>query len=251
MIIDAHMHLPVGYPDLESKKSKLLCDMKSDNVDIGIVISDSELTSEIGSMDDCVELFEANCTNVFVAAGISPYINCKEQLIKLRKYLEENRVVAVKIFCGHEPIFIDDEILRPILEVSCEFDVPLMFHSGWDNAQYAAPDKVRAAALAYPTLRFVCCHCFYPEIELCFEVLMDIPNVYFDISSVADDPAYIPTAKVALERFIPLMPERFVFGSDYAGCDRKRHINMCMELDIPAEFKEMLFCLNARRLYKI
>lgn len=251
MIIDAHMHLPVGYPDLESKKSKLLSDMKSDNVDIGIVISDSELTSEIGSMDDCAELFKSDCPKVFVAAGISPYINCKEQLIKLRKYLAEKRVVAVKIFCGHEPIYIDDEILKPILETACEFDVPLMFHSGWENAQYAAPDRVSKTALAYPMLRLVCCHCFYPEIELCFEVLKNIPNVYFDLSSVADDPTYIFAVKTALEKFIPLMPERFVFGSDYAGCDRKQHIDMCMELDIASEYKDMLFCSNARRLYKI
>lgn len=251
MIIDAHMHLPVGYPDLESKRSKLLSDMKADDVDVGLVISDSELSSEIGSMDECAELFKSDCPSVFVAAGISPYINCKEQLIKLREYLSEKLVIAVKIFCGHEPIYIDDEILKPIFEVACEFDVPLMFHSGWDNAQYASPDRVRTAALAYPTLRFVCCHCFYPKIDLCFETLEDIPNVYFDLSSIADEPAYIPTAKTVLERFIPQMPERFIFGSDYAGCDRKQHIDLCMSLDIPAEFKEMLFCSNARRLFKI
>lgn len=251
MIIDAHMHLPVGYPDLESKRSALLSDMKSDNIDMGIIISDSELTSEIGSMDECVKLFGADSPNVFVAAGISPYINCKEQLMKLRKNLAEKRVVAVKIFCGHEPIYIDDEILMPIFDIACEFDVPVMLHSGWDNAQYAAPDRVRTAALAYPTMRFVCCHCFYPKLELCFETLKDIPNVYFDISSIADDPAYVPEAKAALERSIPQMPERFVFGSDYAGCDRKKHIDLCAVLDIPAEFKDMLFCSNARRLYRI
>ena len=251
MIIDAHMHLPVGYPDLDSKRRKLLSDMKSDNVDVGIVISDSELTSEIGSMDECAELFKSDCPNVFVAAGISPYINCEEQLIKLRKYLAEKRVVAVKIFCGHEPIYIDDDILTPIFEVACKFNVPVMFHSGWDNAQYASPDRVRTAALTYPTLRFVCCHCFFPELEVCFETLKDIPNVYFDLSSIADDLAYIPAAKAALEKYIPKMPERFVFGSDYAGCNRKQHINMCMELDIPAKYRDMLFCSNARRLYKI
>lgn len=251
MIIDAHMHLPVGYPDFESKKAKLLSDMKSDDVDIGIVISDSELTSEIGSMDDCVELFASNCSNVFVVAGISPYINCKEQLIKLRKYLSEGRVIAVKIYCGHEPIYINDDALKPILETARDFLVPVMFHSGWDNAQFASPDRVKAVARAYPDLRFVCCHCFYPEIELCLETLKCSPNVYFDLSSTADDPSYIPTIMAALEKFIPQMQERFVFGSDYAGCDRKSHIDLCTGLDLSARYKEMLFCSNARRLYNI
>ena len=57
MIIDAHMHLPSGEHDLESKKRRLLSDMNENGVDIGIVISDSELESAIGSMDDCAELF--------------------------------------------------------------------------------------------------------------------------------------------------------------------------------------------------
>lgn len=251
MIIDAHMHLPVGNPDFESKKAKLLSDMKSDGIDVGIVISDSELTSEIGSMDDCVELFSENCSSVFVAAGISPHINFKFQLSKLRKHLANGFVNAIKIYCGHEPIYIDDEALKPVFETAREFCVPIMFHSGWDNAQFAVPDRVRNAALAHPALRLVCCHCYYPEIELCFETLKDLPNVYFDLSSIADDPAFIPAAKATLEKFVPQMPERFIFGSDYAGCDRKQHIDLCKGLDIPANYKEMLFCLNARQLYNI
>lgn len=175
----------------------------------------------------------------------------KEQLIKLRKYLAERRVIAIKIYCGHEPIYIDDDELKPIFETACEFCVPVMFHSGWDNAQFASPDRVKTAELAFPTLRLVCCHCFYPQIELCFEELKDLPNVYFDLSSIADDPALIPTVKAALERFVPLMPERFVFGSDYACCDRKQHIDLCTSLDLPKEFMEMLFCSNAQRLYNI
>lgn len=57
MIIDAHMHLPSGEPDLDSKRRRLLSDIRANGVDIGIVISDSELESSIGSMDDCAELF--------------------------------------------------------------------------------------------------------------------------------------------------------------------------------------------------
>lgn len=251
MIIDAHMHLPVYCSNFEGKKRKLLSDMKTDNVDIGIVISDSELTSEIGSMDDCVELFASNCSNVFVAAGISPYINFKEQLSKLRKYLTAGQVIAIKIYCGHEPIYIDSDNLKPVFDIAAEFCVPLMFHSGWDNAQFAEPDRVKNAALAYPSVRLVCCHCFYPEIELCFDTLKECPSVFFDISSIADDPAYINTAKAVLEKFIPQMPERFIFGSDYSGCNRKRHIDLCMGLDLPIKYTEILFCSNARQLYKI
>lgn len=250
MIIDAHMHLPVCGTDLEAQKIQLLSDMKRDNVDFGIVISDSELESDIGSMDDCVALF-SECPNVFVAAGISPHISFNAQLTKLRRYLADGSVIAVKIYCGHEPIYIDDIILKPLFDTAREFNVPVMFHSGWDNAEFAEPERIKNAALSYPSVNLICCHCFYPEVELCFKTLKGLPNVYFDISSIADEPARTPAVKEALERYIPLFPERFVFGSDYAGCDRNRHIELCNGLNIPERYKEMLFGLNARRLYGI
>lgn len=249
MIIDAHMHLPSGEPDLESKKRRLLSDMKINGVDIGIVISDSELYSSIGSMDDCAELF-SDCPNVFAAAGISPYINFTEQLGKLRNYLRE-LFVGIKLYCGHEPIYIDDSMLKPVFGLAAEFDVPVLFHSGWDNAQYAAPERVKAAAEKYPGVRFVCCHCYYPRLGECFETLKSCANVYFDLSSVADDPENCPSAAEALERYIPEMPERFIFGSDYGCCDQRRHIDFIKNLNIPSDFLQRIFSQNAELLYKI
>ena len=60
MIIDAHVHLPVeeASDSLQQKKDKLLQEMKKNQVDKCIVISDSYLESTIGSMDDCVKLFK-------------------------------------------------------------------------------------------------------------------------------------------------------------------------------------------------
>lgn len=145
MIIDAHMHLPSCEPDLDSKRRRLLSDIRANGVDIGIVISDSELESLIGSMDDCAELF-SDCPNVFVVAGISPYINYGKQLEKLKKYLTRGFFVGIKLYCGHEPIYIDYGDLKPIFGLAAEFDIPVLFHSGWDNAQYAVPERVKAAA---------------------------------------------------------------------------------------------------------
>lgn len=250
MIIDAHMHLPSGEPDLEGKKRRLLSDMKTNGVDIGIVISDSELESSIGSMDDCAELF-SDCPNVFAAAGISPYINFTEQLEKLRNYLTRGLFVGIKLYCGHEPIYIDDSVLKPVFGLAAEFNVPVLFHSGWDNAQYAAPERVKSTAAANPEVRFVCCHCYYLELAECFESLKSCPHVYFDLSSVADDPENCPSVAEALERYIPEMPERFVFGSDYGCCDQRRHIDFIKELDIPSDLLQQIFSLNSEVLYKI
>lgn len=250
MIIDAHMHLPSDVVDFEGKKRRLLSDMKVNGVDIGIVISDSELSSGIGSMDDCAELF-SDCPNVYAAAGISSYINYAEQLGKLKEYLARGLFVGIKLHCGHEPIYIDDGALYPVFALAAEFGVPVMFHSGWDNAQYAAPERVRAAANANSAVRLVCCHCYYPELAHCFETLKDCANVYYDLSSIADEPEKCPPLAEVLERYIPEMPERFIFGSDYGCCDQAKHIEFIRGLNIPEEYRKMLFYLNAKRLYKI
>lgn len=59
MIIDAHTHQPVyeGAVLLEEKKEKLLQKLIQNKIAKWIVISDSTLESEIGSMNDCAELF--------------------------------------------------------------------------------------------------------------------------------------------------------------------------------------------------
>ncbi len=250
MIIDAHMHLPSGEPDLARKKRRLLSDMRANGVDMGIVISDSELTSAIGSMDECAELF-SDCPNVRAAAGISPYINYAEQLGKLKKYLSRGLFSGIKLYCGHEPVYIDDSALKPVFGLAAEYGVPVLFHSGWDNAQYAAPERVKAAAAANSEVRFVCCHCCYPKLAECFDALKDLANVYFDLSSTADDPGKNPLIAAVLERYIPEMPKRFVFGSDYGCCDQAAHIGFFEGLDIPDEFRRMLFSLNAKRVYNI
>lgn len=70
-IIDAHMHLPYHVEGLQNKKEHLLMQLENYGITYGIVISDSLLKSDIGSLTECVELFE-DTDRVLVAGGISP-----------------------------------------------------------------------------------------------------------------------------------------------------------------------------------
>lgn len=250
MIIDAHMHLPTDGIGWQDKKNKLLSEMKRNGVDAGIVISDSETESAIGTTGDCVALF-ADCPNVCVAAGISPFIDYREQLRRTERFCLEGKIVGIKLYCGHEPIYIDDDGLKPVFVLAERFRIPILFHSGWDNPEYAEPSRVKRAASAYPEIRFVCCHCFYPDLRECFEIIGECPNVYFDVSSVADRPELNSSLKMILEEFIPTMPDRFLFGSDYASCSQREHIEFIQSLKLSAESAEKLFGLNAKRIYHL
>ena len=250
MIIDAHMHLTVESDGMENKKAALLRSMEADGADKGIIIADSTLESTIGSNEQCIELFEDD-DRIRVVAGISPFIEYESRLALLDGWLRDKKAVGVKIFCGHEPVHIDSPSLEPVYAMAAEYGVPVLFHSGWDNPQYAAPEYVLGAAAAHPDVTLICCHCFYPEIEYCFDTLKSTPNVMFDVSSLADSPEYLDGFRPVLEDYINMMPERFIFGSDYNCCSRRAHIDFFASLRIGSRARDMFFCGSAGRVYGI
>lgn len=244
------MHLPTGFPTFEEKRSALLAEMKRNGVSGGAVVSDSALESEIGSMCDCAELF-AEVSQIKVVGGISPYFDYEKQLALLEKYILEKKVSGIKIYCGHEAVYLDDERLRPVYRIAEEYGVPVLFHSGWDNAQYSSNEVIKRTAALYRNVKLVCCHCCYPRLSECFEVLAEFKNVYFDLSSTADNSALHSKIKEAVEKAISSMPERIIFGSDYACCNQKEHIDFFMGLNISDEEKRLLFCKNTVKVLGI
>ena len=245
-VTDAHMHLPVNYQGFPEKRDALLREMQKNGVSRGVIISDSELESSIGSLTDCAALFRGHA-DIAVIGGISPYIQYETQLKILEKYLSEGTVVGIKLFCGHEPIFLNDPVLNPVFDLAAKYTVPVLFHTGWDNAQYTAPQIIRETAEKHPKVKLVCCHCCYPTLTACFEALLPVQNVFFDISSIADsDPGAF---KKALEQAINKAPERFIFGSDFGSCDQKAHLDFARTLQISDRDRSLLMNGNAEHLY--
>ena len=244
------MHLPVDCPDFSSKRKALLAEMQRNGVSTGIVIADSELTSAIGSTEECASLFRGD-SRIRVVAGISPFIHFTEQLVLCRHLLERGEIIGLKLYTGHESFFCTDPRLCPVFALAEEYSVPVLFHTGWDHPEYAAPQEMKKLARLYPRIRFVYCHCFYPEAALCFETLGECENVFFDISSVADNPEKAPQLQRALEAAIARMPERFLFGSDFGSCSQRVHLDFAAGLDITPEQRALLMHRNACAVYRL
>ncbi len=249
-IFDIHMHLPTGFRNIAEKKNALLAEMKRNGVTGGVVISDSAPESEIGSMEECAEIFSED-KNIYVVGGISPFLEYKNQLDLLEKYIADKRIIGIKIYCGHEPIYLDDKRLEPVYRIAEKYGVPIFFHSGWDDPQYSAPNVILKTAAEYPNIHFVCCHCCYPKLKECFEILSEAENVYFDLSSTADNGEINKEIGSAVEKAVGIMPDRVLFGSDYAACNQREHIDFFSGLDISDEQKKLMFCENVKRLLKI
>ncbi len=163
-IIDAHMHLPVNAGSFEKSKKLLLDEMKINGIEKGIVISDSEKESAIGSMTDCVCLFEDR-SDIYIVGGVSPLIDYNAQLEKAEEFIKQKKIIGIKVFCGHEPIYLDSTDLKPVYNVAERYNIPVLFHSGWDNPQYSSPKIIRSAASRNFGVRFVGCHCCYPNLS--------------------------------------------------------------------------------------
>lgn len=249
MIIDAHVHLPVvdGCISLQQKKERLLFEMTKNQVSKCIVISDSDITSPIGTVDECVELFK-DTENIYVVGGISPFFDYQTQLVKLKDYLEKKMIIGIKLFTGHESFYLTDNRISEVYDLAIRYDVPVLFHSGWDNSQYSAASVVAKMAEGNSELKLVCCHCFYPNICECQE-LIRYSNVYFDISSIADELALLEEIESEIKKLIHMIPTRVLFGSDYSGCNQVHHIELVRRLGLDKRTEELVFEKNATRLY--
>ena len=105
-------------------------------------------------------------------------------------------------------------------------------------------------AKCYPALKLVCCHCFYPEIEKCKQ-LIQFQNVFFDISSIADDMEKTPEISNWTKDIISAAPTRVLYGSDYSCCSQREHIEFVRGLELEKTIEDMLFWRNAKYLYKL
>lgn len=250
-MIDAHVHLPMGdgMDNRAAQRLRLLNEMRTNGISGCIVIADSETQSVIGTNEECIALF-AEDANVHVIAGISPDIDYVNQLAKCEGFLADGSAIALKLFTGHEVFYLTDERLDAVYELAERYDVPVLFHSGWENAQYGDAQYAAQVAGKRPGLKLVCCHCWYPQIEKCMP-LTGLKKLYFDLSSVADDPAILPEISEQVRALIAAAPDRVLFGSDYSGCSMAAHLEFVSNLGLPKGTEEKVLSGNAKTLYRI
>lgn len=249
-ILDAHMHLPYDIAAFADKRRLLLKEMHIHQIDKAIVISDSALESTIGSLQDCVALF-AKDTAISIVGGISPFFAFAQQLQFLETCLQEKRIVGIKLYCGHEAFHLYDPLLDPVYDLARTYQVPLLYHSEGHTSPFACLASASIAVKQHPDITFVCCHCHYPNIKNCFDAYKDTANIYFDMSSIADEPLLRPQMKAELESFLRTHPDRVMFGSDYASCKIEDHTSFALSLAVDAQTQNKLLYETACRLYSL
>jgi predicted TIM-barrel fold metal-dependent hydrolase len=261
MIIDSHLHLPglKKGKTLADSKRELLQELEENKVDYAIVIPDNTPVSEIGSLDQVLGLVEHD-RNLFVMGTIDIQKDKKSHVRKLDFLFQTGRIVALKIFPGHDPIYPTDKRLVPVYKMCIRHDLPIVIHTGAspsnpEPAKYNDPKHIVKVAKRFPTLKIVIAHYFWPKVEYCYELTKPHENIYFDTSGLADDEVIRETGlariKKVLTSTMEQRPRNVVFGTDYGMCSIRNHVRLVESLPIPQELKEMIFSRNSIRLFKL
>lgn len=261
MIIDCHLHLPKrtkGQRFVDSKQV-LLEDLTRHTIDYGILIPDNVPKSDIGDLDTVLELTE-NDPRLFLMGTLDVIREDNTILQQLNALFQTERIVGIKIFPGHDPIYPTDEKFKPVYVLCIKYDRPIMIHTGWNlndptAAQYNDPKHIVKIAQRFPQLKIVIAHFFWPNVEYCYEVTRPFHNIYFDTSALADEVVIKQTgsAKIVkvLTKTILERPEHVLFGTDYAMCDIPRHIDLIKSLPIDQTYRDNVFYRNTMKLFNL
>lgn len=224
-----------------------------------ILIPDNTPISEIGSLDEVLALVEGD-RNLFAMGTIDIQRDKDLHIRKLDRLFRTKRIVAVKIFPGHDPIYPTDKRLVPVYELCFKHDLPIVIHTGANSrnpepAKYNDPKYIVKVAKRFSRLKIVVAHYFWPKMEYCHELTKKYENIYFDTSGLADDEVVEETGidkiRYVLTQTAKQRPHNVVFGTDYSMCGIQKHIALIKSLPIPAEYKERIFFKNSIRLFKL
>jgi predicted TIM-barrel fold metal-dependent hydrolase len=261
MMIDSHLHLPSlkeGKTLADSRK-ELLQELRKSRIDYAILIPDNTPVSEIGNLDEVLGLVEHD-KNLFVMGTIDIQRDREPRMRKLDSLFRRRRIVAVKIFPGHDPIYPTDRRLVPVYELCIKYDLPIVIHTGASSrnpepAKYNDPKHIVKVARQFPMLKIVIAHYFWPKVEYCYELTKPYANIYFDTSGLADDEVIGETGLDKIRKVLTLTlkqrPHSVVFGTDYAMCSIKKHVALIESLAISTECKERVFSKNSILLFKL
>jgi len=262
MIIDAHLHLSKEETEenFNSAKERLFANLAENKISSAFVIADNLTDTNCADTKTLVKLFEKD-QNIFIIGSPNLLNPRKDEIEYLDNLLKNKAIIGLKLFPGHDPIYPTDRRCDAVYNLCLKYDVPVVIHTGINSgdtecAKYNDPKYIVEIAKKYSDLKIVIAHYFWPEMQYCYETTKPFRNIYFDTSAMADDEVVELSGgidKVAdiLEKTISDKPENILFGTDYPMCDTKKHIDLIDHLKVSHELKEMIFHLNARKIFKL
>jgi len=261
MIVDCHQHFPVlqDGKTFEHSSEILLRELEQNNVEYAILIPDNMPVSSIGNMTEVLKVAEG-FPRLFVMGTVDIQRRMQNQLYVLDALFEDGKLFGIKIFPGHDPIYPTDKRLSPVYDLCVKYDTPIVIHTGRTEknlraAKYNDPKHIVKIADSFPSLKIVISHYFVPEVEYCHELLKSYEKICFDTSALADGSIVNLTGEDRIRKVLLSTifehPNNVLFGTDYAMCDIKKHVDLINSFDLEDELRRKIFSQNAIELFNL
>ncbi|RJS89891.1 amidohydrolase [Candidatus Bathyarchaeota archaeon] len=235
-IVDAHAHIRLRDPlfGVEMSPERLRRLMKKYNYARCIIMS-----KDNAAVERAVRGSKDLLANVWV--------NPKERdcCQVLRRYLQKENFVGVKLhplFDGYLP---HDPIVHPVVEVAEEFDVPIQFHCG--HPPFSLPWSFEPLAREFPQVKMVLLHMGHGHVVYingAIEVAERNPNIYLETSGM---PMHTKI-KEAVER---VGRDRVLYGDDIPCGHPSWELEKTRAAGLVEEDLRRVLGENARRLYSL
>lgn len=264
MIIDAHVHLST-YQDralsLNEVLLQLLAEMIKNGIQYAIVIPDNiEDDPAIADLAMARKLLNGH-PELFLLGSPKIISGTEQEVEKYRILLKEKVIKGIKLFPGHDPYYPTDERCFPYYKFCEELGAPIVIHTGANSgkievAKYSDPKLIIEVATRYPQLKIIITHYNWPDMQRCYDLTRQSPNIYFELAALADEEVVEATGgldkiKSVLKKTIADRPDQVIFGTDWPMCKIENHIKLIKELNLPREIEEKIMYKNAVKTYNL
>jgi len=248
------------YLPLEERKELLLHTMQDGNVDHSIILSSYKVNPDRPSTEQLIEISKKH-DNLSVVAGFSIDGHNDDDFQDCRKWLKDGLIRGMKLYCGYEHYYPYDKRYQRVYDLSIEYDVPVMIHTGdtfssKGKLKYSHPLNIDEIAVDNPELKIIICHIGNPWIQDCEEIIYKNKNAYADISGLVlgEFSHYFEDYMVdKVREFLNYAgePRYLLYGSDWPLSSMDSYLNFAAKLELTQHSRELLMFRNAKSLFKI
>ncbi len=190
-------------------------------------------------------------------ASIDPHK--KSALQDLEHAVRELKLQGLKLHPQVQAFEPNDRAYYPLYSKCVELDVPITFHTGstyWGaglkggggvKLRFSDPMLLDDVAADFPELKLIMAHPGWPWQDEQLAIATHKENVYIDLSGWS--PKYFQPLLVTY--MTKMIPEKFLFGTDYPMLSPQRWLEDFEALDVGLEVKDMVLRENARKLLKL
>lgn len=179
--------------------------------------------------DDSWELVKHD-KRLFLCPVIDLQASISEQIERIEPYIEEYRIVGLKIFLTYQKGCADDEKLMPLYDFASRYRLTVTYHTG--SCSLVLPSEndmdgsnarhIANVAELYPQVNFVAAHMDDPRYIQCIQLLHTHPNMFSDFSGAyepgthegADMDWAIATFAAAIHQYDDTW-KQMMYGTDF------------------------------------